>query len=208
MNYFSEALTIGIVLVLLFGSIAFYLYTRIQQTEQKNSLLESILLDLKMNAEMKSYSELPADDEVVSIPIPPSSSAGRADDYTAGYTPFEPVAVTKETEEEHSVAVDVHDAEQYSSVIDDAVNEITELSESIDTGVEEIQVTTMDQMDLYDEMKLKELHELARSRGIPGATTMKKQAAIEALRAYDRASTAFKPGSSSIADHSEILSSE
>ena len=60
MTSLSDTLTVGLVLVLLFGSIALYLYTRVQQAEQKISLLESILLDLKMSAEIKSYSELPA----------------------------------------------------------------------------------------------------------------------------------------------------
>jgi hypothetical protein len=62
MTSLSDTLTVGLVLVLLFGSIALYLYTRLQQAEQKISLLESILLDLKMSAEIKSYSELPASD--------------------------------------------------------------------------------------------------------------------------------------------------
>ena len=52
MNNISDTLTIGLVLVLLFGSIALYLYTRIQQSEQKINLLESILLDLKMSNEI------------------------------------------------------------------------------------------------------------------------------------------------------------
>lgn len=60
MTTLSDTLTISLVLLLLFGSIALYLYTRIQQAEQKLSLLESILLDLKMSSEVKSYAELPA----------------------------------------------------------------------------------------------------------------------------------------------------
>lgn len=60
MTTLSDTLTISLVLLLLFGSVALYLYTRIQQAEQKLSLLESILLDLKMSSEVKSYAELPA----------------------------------------------------------------------------------------------------------------------------------------------------
>ncbi len=205
MNYFSDALTIGIVLVLLFGSVALYLYTRIQQTEQKNSLLESILLDLKMNAEMKSYSELPADEENVSIPVSSLTTSSEYPSFESTTAPRSSSPKEKEIQEEH--AVDVHEVEQYSSVIDEAVNEITELSESVDTGLEVIQMTKMDELDGYEDMKLKELHELARSRGITGASTMKKNAVIEALRTHDRSST-LKSGSSSLVDHSEILSFE
>ena len=60
MTTLTDTLTVALVLVLVFGSIALYLYTRIQQAEQKISLLEGILLDLKMSSEVKSYSELPA----------------------------------------------------------------------------------------------------------------------------------------------------
>ena len=75
----SDTLTIGLVLVLLFGSIALYLYTCIQQSEQKVSLLESILLDLKMSAEVKSYAELPMDTERPLDTVRPSDT-GRPSD--------------------------------------------------------------------------------------------------------------------------------
>jgi hypothetical protein len=58
----SDTLTVALVLLLLVGSIVLYLYTCIQQSEQKINLLESILLDLKMSNEIKSYTELPAAD--------------------------------------------------------------------------------------------------------------------------------------------------
>lgn len=61
MTYLTDTLTVGLVLVLVFGSIALYLYTRVQQAEQKLSLLEGILLDLKMSSEINSYTELPAE---------------------------------------------------------------------------------------------------------------------------------------------------
>jgi len=88
MTSLSDTLTIGLVLVLLFGSIALYLYTCIQQSEQKISLLESILLDLKMSNEVKSYTELPADLESVQVEPEPSNDADHA------YVPFDDVAET------------------------------------------------------------------------------------------------------------------
>lgn len=196
MNYFSDALTIGIVLVLLFGSIALYLYTRIQQTEQKNSLLESILLDLKMNAEMKSYSELPAEEEVFTPPSSPDLHP-----IVTATRPLTPV--TTPVTESVAVDVDVDDVEQYTSIIENAVNEVEDHS----NVSEIIEITPMSALDSYDSMKLKELHEMARQRGIPGASTMKKGAVIDALRSMDRSSS-IKSGSSSLIDHSEVLSIE
>lgn len=199
MNYFSDALTIGIVLVLLFGSIALYLYTRIQQTEQKNSLLESILLDLKMNAEMKSYAELPADELPATPPSTPPQMISQPEQYPSIRSLTPPVPSSSE-----SVTVDVDDVAQYSSVIADAVNEVTE---EVTASSEVISITPMDALDDYEGMKLKELQDLARSRGISIATGMKKQAIIDTLRAADRSSS-VKSGSSSLIEHSEILSME
>jgi hypothetical protein len=88
MTTLSDTLTVGLVLVLLFGSIALYLYTRVQQSEQKLSLLEGILLDLKMSSEVNSYTELPAENHET-------------------YVPYEEIPVEKELEPE---------VEQYKSV--------------------------------------------------------------------------------------------
>lgn len=51
MNFLSESLTIGVLLTLVFGAVFFYLYTRVAYTEKRLSLIESILLDIKMTTE-------------------------------------------------------------------------------------------------------------------------------------------------------------
>ena len=51
MNTLSDALTIGMVLTLVFGAVCFYLYSRITQMEKRIGLTENILLDLKMATE-------------------------------------------------------------------------------------------------------------------------------------------------------------
>jgi hypothetical protein len=47
----SDAVVIGTVLTLVFAAVAYYLYSRIIQNESKLSLMESILLNLKMATE-------------------------------------------------------------------------------------------------------------------------------------------------------------
>jgi hypothetical protein len=204
MNYFSDALVISIVLVLLFGSIAWYLYTRIQQTEQKNSLLESIVLNLKMDAEMKSYSDLPADEDI-SV-----TSPAELNTVVISRTPT-PIS-HREANTDKAVIEEVTEelTDQYSSIIADAVNDIAPSSDPVHS-VEEIHVNSLDDMvsgDEYNEMTLKELHALAKSRGISGASTMKKVAVIEALRTFDRAQTVKSGSASSLMEHSEVLSFE
>ena len=196
MTSLSDTLTVGLVLVLLFGSIALYLYTRIQQAEQKISLLESILLDLKMSAEIKSYTELPA-----------ATSVPRATEHSGGeYAPFDedngdngntaeygedavsdtekvsPIESVSQTEENDAA----NEVDQYKSVVAEAVKEENEsLSNSSKVSVN------------YEAMTLKELQNLAKSRGITGAGSMKKGATIEALKTSDRSST-VEPGSSTL----------
>ena len=202
MTSLSDTLTVGLVLVLLFGSIALYLYTRIQQAEQKISLLESILLDLKMSAEIKSYTELPA---ATSVPRAVSSTehsggeyapfdedggdntdntdkyySSAVDDATEKVSPVESVSQTEENE-----ATD-NEVDQYKSVVADAVKEE---SESL-PNASKVSVN-------YEAMTLKELQNLAKSRGITGAGSMKKGATIEALKTSDRSST-VEPGSSTL----------
>jgi hypothetical protein len=193
----SDTLTIGLVLVLLFGSIALYLYTCIQQSEQKVSLLESILLDLKMSAEVKSYAELPMDTErpsdmersmdterpVESAPTP-SNEADTANEES--YAPFD------EEDSETLPAEEVIEIDDYKSAIAEAVDDQP-------SGPN------------YEAMSLKELQALAKSRNIVGVT--KKSPLIEALKTSDRSSS-VKPsamnavGSNSFLETSASVSDE
>jgi len=172
MTSISDTLTVGLVLVLLFGSIALYLYTCIQQSEQKISLLESILLDLKMSNEIKSYSELPADDTHSSMEhvVPPSSPATSVSSH-----------VNPKQDEVYVPFLD--DEETVDTGVDTAID-VEEL-----TLVEESKTDEVVKVN-YDSMSLKELQALAKSRGITGLT--KKGALVDALKAADET---VKPGS-------------
>ena len=179
MSYLSDTLTVGVLLVLLFGSIALYLYTRIQQAEQKIHLLESILLDLKMSSEIQSYTDLPADTEIhKSPPSPAHSHSTVVETKKEDYVPFEEADEAKEVEENTS--------------LDDVQELPLEHSISISEEPLESDVAAVD----YEVMKLKELQILARSRGISGAGSMKKDPLIEALKTSDR--IVVKPGSTGL----------
>ena len=201
MNNISDTLTIGLVLVLLFGSIALYLYTRIQQSEQKINLLESILLDLKMSNEIKSYTELPVDDDLESV----------TKEKTV-YTPYngnEEVESKKEGQSNNeSVVLDVSHKSNKSGGSLEEVHD-SELSsdtyESLDSVLESEQIIVDNEMhdmnDLneskvnYDSMSVKELQGLAKTRGITGVSA-KKSALIDALKSSDMSSLSLgSPGS-------------
>lgn len=191
MTSLSDTLTVGLVLVLLFGSIALYLYTRIQQAEQKISLLESILLDLKMSAEIKSYSELPAED------IIHKDSRLSTEQNNTSYTPFDEgdyeenddniypgatVGYSSPEKSESPTPLGSDDITDYKTIIADAVKSDSENKDAKLSAN-------------YEAMTLKELQTLAKTRGISGASSMKKGSIIEALKTSDRSSSPVEPGS-------------
>lgn len=51
MNSVNDSLVVGVLLFLIFGAVSFYLYSRITQSEKRVSLLENLLLDLKISTE-------------------------------------------------------------------------------------------------------------------------------------------------------------
>ena len=181
MSYLSDTLTVGVLLVLLFGAISLYLYTRIQQSEQKIHLLESILLDLKMSTEIKSYTELPAD-EHYSTPDAPTEKEQQQE--------------VSQEQDNHYVALDdaTEPITEYTSLDDaeDKDHAVITL-EGAETDAANVNTTPAAQV-VYDTMSLKDLQSLARTRNITGAGSMKKAAIIEALKTSDR-STVIKPGS-------------
>ena len=89
----SEVLFLSALLLLMMGAMAFYFYSRVSYTEKKVSLIESILLDIKMNMDMETQMHIP----------PPLKDP----------EPFEP--------EDSEVLKD--EAAMYTSVIEEAVTE-------------------------------------------------------------------------------------
>ena len=191
----NDTLTIGLILVLLFGSIALYLYTCMQQSEQKISLLESILLDLKMSAEIKSYTELPIDPPA-DRPITSSVSSSGGAKEEEEYAPFED---EKEVSAPH---IEEEDLPASSEASGDEVIDIDEYKSAIADAVD----TSMEQSSSpnYESMSLKELQALAKTRNIVGVT--KKGPLIEALKTSDRIST-VKPGSVNAVGSNSFLES-
>jgi len=189
----SDTLTVGLVLLLLFGSIVIYLYTRIQQTEQKVSLLESILLDLKMSAEIQSYTELPADIAPVATKESDTYTPYHEDD-TAGEVKVDMIPLEEGVHEE--------DVDQYKSAISEAIT-ADELPDMTNDNTTLESPTPINAVNVnYESMSLKELQILAKSRGITGAGSMKKGPIIEALKTSDRS---VKPGSLGMAGSNSFL---
>lgn len=207
MTSLSDTLTVGLVLVLLFGSIALYLYTRLQQAEQKISLLESILLDLKMSAEIKTYTELPASEEIKvhtssssSTAYKPFEEVGVGDESSSievtEYTPLDDIVSTENKHSSSSASSPHNDDTDYAYVgpvrnYDGPV--ISEYKEVVASALTEVEPSSPSVN--YEGMTIKELQSLAKSRGISSAITIKKASLIEALKTSDKATSSIEPGS-------------
>jgi hypothetical protein len=66
----SESTTIGILLLLVFGAVCFYLYSRVNYTEKRMGLMENMLLDIKMGLESMNKGEPEFIPEPVGSPRP------------------------------------------------------------------------------------------------------------------------------------------
>jgi hypothetical protein len=160
----NDTLTLGLILVLLFGAASLYLYTRIQQCEQKLNLVESILLDIKMSAELQGYPEPPPFIKHVEI-VPPSTKA----------SPF----VSMDEQELYQGALDEALDQAEAMPLDGDVEEITELAPAAPAAPQEEghKVTTN-----FESMTLAELKGVAKQRGLSGISSMKRSQLLEALK--------------------------
>jgi hypothetical protein len=186
MTALSEALTIGLVLVLLFGSICLYLYTRIQQNEQKLNLVENILIDLKMTTEVKNYPDLPA-------PVAPVSSFV-VEMSGSGGSPVEVVPTDIEVvEAPAATGAPAAVEESYKNAIQEALESVSIEVVPAAQGASSSDSASVKVGANYPSMTLSELKALAKQRGISGASGMKRQQLIEALQTSDRAEESGAP---------------
>jgi len=171
MSGLSDSITVGILLMLVFGAFSFYLYSRINQAERRVSLLENLLMDLKMSTE----------------------AAFTGADLRSMYTNDGPTSVHPVSEGSPLSSDDVEPVkeEDYEALLASALpsnssNVDAQLEESPRSAQEFVQplsdVTPKQQMDVnYESMTLKELQALARERGL-SVTNQRKREMIDALK--------------------------
>jgi len=161
----NDSLTVGILLLLVFGAVSFYLYSRMSQAERRMGLLENLLMDLKISTEAAlSGPEMLGPDSVE----PTSSPAplGMDDVDTVDEEEYAALAATV------TAAVSTTSAPSKST-------EVPEALRTIDAN--------------YESMTVKELASLVKERGITGAGQRKREL-IDALKRQGQAPpTAVQP---------------
>jgi len=161
----NDLLTVSLILILLFGAVSLYMYTRIQQCEQKLNLVESVLLDIKMSAELREYPDIPQ----------PSSSVQKAVVVESVPAPFEEEAPTGL--ESDDIQELIPETVQIAVPQEPVHQEIKPSSNGTKVSVN------------YESMTLAELKNLAKQRGITGFSSMKRSQILEALHASDNKSS-------------------
>lgn len=179
MNSLSDTLTMGIVLALVFGSLIFYLYSRLLQVEKRMALTENILLDLKMATEntllamgSHEHDEQAERVEPVSGPEPVQSQEVeeiREEDF------YKNVLATASS----STEIYPEDSSPESAAAD-VLKEI-QLTDST-TGREKTSVNVTKVEPNYESMSLKELKSLAKSRGLQITSHAGKKEVIDTLK--------------------------
>lgn len=170
----TDSVTIAIVLTLIFGAVAFYLYSRMTQNEKRVGLLENLLMTLKLSTE----ASLMGPEYVEPISNPAALDTGDVEEVAEGEyadllkglgssgvppSPRAPTPVAADAEEDMSALL--------RSV------EAPAVAESVVT-----EAPTRRTMDAnYESMSLKELSALAKERGLSGVPNRKRDL-IDALK--------------------------
>ena len=167
----NESLTIGLLLAVVFGGICFYLYTRVVYTEKRISLMENILLDIKMSQEQKPVHILP--------PIPNTVT-------------FEDTLLRSSNEEENvteveQIAEDLPNFENEEN--DEDTQEYTELLNQVTLSSEETVKNN------YDSMTKDELVELVKKRGLRAGNRPGREKLISLLEKADETTQPLEAGS-------------
>jgi len=191
----SDILVIGIVFLLLVGSLFFYLYMYVQQVDQKASLLESILLDMKVSHEITSFSsnnESPALSSALSSALNSSNS----DEQEKHYLPYSDDKAVDDKADE-TVSLESEELKPFQSA-----DEIEELDAEELNDIN----AALEPLLNYDTMSLKELQSLAKSKGISG--TMKKNQLIETLKGLEQSGLKHGVVGSSFLENSALVSND
>lgn len=176
MNSLSDTLTMGIVLALVFGSLLFYLYSRLLQVEKRMALTENILLDLKMATENTLLSmSAPHDHEEQAERIQPIS----------GPEPVQSAEVEEIPEEDFYknilAAAPVEEASPENAA--EAVLKEIQLTDTTSGRIKESSSVSVTKVEPnYESMSLKELKALAKSRGLQVTSHAGKKEVIDTLK--------------------------
>jgi len=162
MSIISESLTIGLLLSLVFGALFFYIYSRLSYVEKRISLMENILLDIKVTQEQMPTHILPE--------VPPNTRFQQVT-FQPELEPYQPFQPDNTEAQELPELVQTNEPfvpeleevkEDYTAVLEEAHRETPfEPSTSEDLVNSGSKVTVN-----YEAMTKDELLEIAKEKGL------------------------------------------
>ena len=166
----SDSLTIGILLILVFGAVSFYLYSRMGQNEKRLGLLENLLLTLKMSTE----ASLAGPDMVEAVSGASPLQAHDVDNVNEE----EYADMLKEVSSLSSASPSANVSAPSNETEGDAEAEAEAEAEALlrSMTIEKTPVNVN-----YESMTVKELRGLANERGLSSVLTKKKEL-VDALK--------------------------
>jgi len=166
----NDVLIVTALFLVLLGALSFYFYSRMLFSERKMGLIESILLDIKMNMEMEDERRV----RNTMYPVPPAEK------------PVVNPNIAGQVEAEEL------ETEYYNSVIETAVTEPI-ISEVVPDAAVEVAVVPVVN---YEADSREDLIALAEKRGLRVTKRMAKPTIIAVLREADKSNPVQADGSS------------
>ena len=174
----SDSLTIGILLILVFGAVSFYLYSRMGQNEKRLGLLENLLLTLKMSTE----ASLAGPDMVEAVSGASPLQAHDVDnvneeeyaDMLKEVSSLSSASASSSASPSANVSAPSNETEAEGDAEADAEAEAEALLRSMTIEKTPVNVN-------YESMTVKELRGLANERGLSSVLTKKKEL-VDALK--------------------------
>jgi hypothetical protein len=174
MNGLTDSLTIGIVLMLVFGSVCFYLYSRLVQSEKRVALMENILLDLKMSAEAgfmghMQHSSEAEENEVNHVEAVSSPAPLEQDDVDSSDEEFYKSVLEQTTPSSSSSSSEVKESKDLKEVKEvKEVKEGKEVTGKLNTS--------------YESMTVKELKAVVKQRGLTATSGAGRKELMDVLK--------------------------
>jgi hypothetical protein len=170
MTAISDGVVIGIVLGLVFAAVSYYLYSRQSQLERKVSLMENILLDLKVTTEQTLLSATEAPDTKEAI-----GPVNEAEEQNMNTNMYRDIMANNSEDEDGLKTED--NSETRDVTLDSMMPRSRSSPQNIQVEKDKASVSSN-----YEAMTYKELVQIARQKGISGLRNMSKAQVIDALR--------------------------
>lgn len=164
----SEALIIGLVVLLLCGAMSFYMYVRLTFLEKKVTVMESILVDVRVALDTVMMEHNPPP------PVPISHTPGAQLSAPAPLDPSESEAIPEENFYS-TVLEQAHEKEENSDATSEPVPAGEVSSEAVASASTVVEPN-------YDAMTRKELAALAEKKGLRVKRDMNRSDVLSLLR--------------------------